>query len=62
MSKVRNFGKERKELQKQGLCPSWMTTQGYQLLATKYLNGGSKSPADQYRRIAKTLAQYIGDN
>ena len=62
MSKVRNFSKERKELQKQGLCPSWMTTQGYQLLATKYLNGGSKSPADQYRRIAKTLAQYVGDN
>ena len=60
--KVRNFGKERKELQKQGLAPKWLTTQGYQLLATKYLNEGSKSPADQYRRIAKTLAQYVGDN
>ena len=60
--KVRNFGKERKELQKQGLAPNWLTTQGYQLLATKYLNEGSKSPADQYRRIAKTLAQYVGDN
>lgn len=60
--KVRNFSKERKELQKQGLAPKWLTTQGYQLLATKYLNEGSKSPADQYRRIAKTLAQYVGDN
>ena len=60
--KVRNFSKERKELQKQGLAPNWLTTQGYQLLATKYLNEGSKSPADQYRRIAKTLAQYVGDN
>lgn len=60
--KVRNFGKERKELQKQGLAPNWLTTQGYQLLATKYLNEGSKSPADQYRRIAKTLSQYVGDN
>ena len=60
--KVRNFGKERKELQKQGLAPNWLTTQGYQLLATKYLNEGSKSPADQYRRIAKTLAQCVGDN
>lgn len=60
--KVRNFGKERKELQKQGLAPNWLTTQGYQLLATKYLNEGSKSPDDQYRRIAKTLAQYVGDN
>jgi len=60
--KVRNFSKDRKELQKQGLAPNWLTTQGYQLLATKYLNEGSKSPADQYRRIAKTLAQYVGDN
>ena len=60
--KVRNFSKERKELQKQGLAPNWLTTQGYQLLATKYLNEGSKSPADQYRRIAKTLSQYVGDN
>ena len=60
--KVRNFSKERKEIQKQGLAPNWLTTQGYQLLATKYLNEGSKSPADQYRRIAKTLAQYVGDN
>lgn len=60
--KVRNFSKERKELQKQGLAPNWLTTQGYQLLATKYLNEASKSPADQYRRIAKTLAQYVGDN
>ena len=32
------------------------------MLATKYLNEGSKSPADQYRRIAKTLSQYVGDN
>jgi len=60
--RVRNFSKERKELQKQGLAPNWLTTQGYQLLATKYLNEGSKSPADQYRRIAKTLSQYVGDN
>jgi len=58
MVKVRNFSKERKQLQKDGLCPSWMTTQGYQLLATKYINGESKSPKDQYERIAKTLAKH----
>ena len=58
MGKVRNFSKERKDLQKQGLAPEWLTSQGYQLLATKYLNGDSKSPKDQYNRIAKTLAQY----
>lgn len=62
MGKVRDFSKERKELQANGLAPMWMSTQGYQLLATKYLNEGSKSPKDQYQRIAKTLAQYVGDN
>lgn len=61
MGKVRNFSKERKSLQEQGLAPEWLTTQGYQLLATKYINGESKNPNDQYRRIAKTLAQYVGD-
>lgn len=59
MSKgVRNYSKERKDLQKQGLAPEWMTTMGWQLFAEKYLNGDSKNPKDQYQRIAKTLAQY----
>lgn len=61
MVKVRNFSKERKSLQEQGLAPEWLTTQGYQLLVTKYINGESKNPKDQYQRIAKTLAQYVGD-
>lgn len=61
VSKVRDFSKERKELQAKGLAPDWLSTQGYQLLATKYLNEGSKNPKDQYERIAKTLAQYVGD-
>ena len=61
MGKVRNFSKERKSLQEQGLAPEWLTTQGYQLLTTKYINGESKNPKDQYQRIAKTLAQYVGD-
>lgn len=58
MSKVRNFSKERKQLQKDGLAPAWMTTMGWQLFATKYLNGECKTPRDQYGRIARTLAQY----
>ena len=62
MSKVRNFSKERKELQAKGECPLWMSTQGYQLFATKYLSGDSKTPKDQYKRIAKTLAQYVEGN
>ena len=59
MSKgVRNYSKERKDLQTQGLAPDWMTTMGWQLFSEKYLNGDSKNPKDQYKRIAKTLAQY----
>ena len=58
MSKQRNFSKERKELQKQGLCPNWMTTMGWQLFSQKYLNGDCKNPKEQYQRIAKTLAEH----
>ena len=58
MSKQRNFGKERKQMQKEGTCPAWMTTMGWQLFSEKYLNGDCKTPKDQYTRIAKTLAQY----
>ena len=58
MSKQRNYSKERKELQKQGLAPRWMTTMGWQLFSQKYLNGDCKNPKEQYQRIAKTLAKY----
>ena len=58
MSKQRNYSKERKELQKQGLAPQWMTTMGWQLFSQKYLNGNCKNPKEQYQRIAKTLAKH----
>lgn len=58
VKKVKDFSKERKELQSKGLAPHFMTTQGYQLFFEKYLNGDSKNPKDQYMRIAKVLAQY----
>ena len=58
MSKQRNYSKERKELQKQGLTPQWMTTMGWQLFSQKYLNGDCKNPKEQYQRIAKTLAKH----
>lgn len=58
MSKVRNYSLERKKMQKDGVCPDWMTTMGWQLFSEKYLNGDSKNPKDQYQRIAKTLAEY----
>lgn len=53
----RDFSKERKDLQEKGLAPSWFTTMGWQLFSQKYLNGDSKTPKDQYQRIAKTLAK-----
>lgn len=53
----RDFSKERKDLQDKGLAPSWFTTMGWQLFSQKYLNGDSKTPKDQYHRIAKTLAK-----
>lgn len=53
----RDFSLERKELQSKGLAPKWFTTMGWQLFSQKYLNGDSKTPKDQYQRIAKTLAK-----
>ncbi|QFP93553.1 ribonucleotide reductase (IA) alpha subunit [Edwardsiella phage vB_EtaM_ET-ABTNL-9] len=53
----RDFSSERKELQSKGLAPKWFTTMGWQLFSQKYLNGDSKTPKDQYQRIAKTLAK-----
>ena len=53
----RDFSKERKDLQEKGLAPKWFTTMGWQLFSQKYLNGDSKTPKDQYQRIAKTLAK-----
>lgn len=55
---VPDFSKERKKLQAEGLAPEWMATAGWQLMKKKYLNAGSKTPKDQYQRIAKTLAKY----
>lgn len=53
----RDFSSERKELQSKELAPEWFTTMGWQLFSQKYLNGDSKTPKDQYQRIAKTLAK-----
>ena len=58
---VPDFSKERKKMQANGDAPMWMATAGWQLMKKKYLNAGSKTPRDQYSRIAKTLAQYMPD-
>lgn len=52
------LGKERKEGQKQGTIPEWMTTAGYQLLSQKYVEKG-QTILDRYKTIAKTAAKHM---
>ena len=48
---------ERKQLQKDGKAPSWLTTAGYQLLTSRnYLNVG-ETPIDMYKRIAERASE-----
>lgn len=58
MSLYKQLSKERKELQKIGELPDWMTTPGYQLLKEKYLNPGESFNARIYS-IANTAASYM---
>lgn len=52
------LSKERKRLQKEGEMASWWSTGAWQLFKGKYLHQAD-TPKQQYKRIAKTLAQYI---
>lgn len=58
---IRDFSKERKDMQANGTCPMWMTTAGWQLFSEKYLNGGCVTPLEQYKRISSTIAEYAPD-
>ena len=61
MSTIYNrLSEERKKLQKEGNCPNWYTTGGYQMFKEKYLYQAS-NPREQYERIAKTLACHTPD-
>lgn len=51
------LSKERKDLQKRGLCPPFYTTGGYQLLKSKYLDEG-ETPLERYSNVAYTAALY----
>ncbi len=51
------LSKERKALQKNGECPLFFTTAGWQLFKEKYLYQAS-TPRQQYQRIARTLAKH----
>jgi ribonucleoside-diphosphate reductase alpha chain len=57
LSRYEKLSFRRKELQKQGLAPEWMTTAGYQLLVNKsYLLPGEE-PRDMYLRVANRAAK-----
>lgn len=54
------LSEERKKLQKEGLCPDWWTTGGYQLFKEKYQYQAA-NPKEQYERIARTLSAHTPD-
>ena len=57
MTKYERLSHERKQLQRENLAPSWLSTSGLQLLTEKhYLDIGEK-PIDMYTRIAKRAAE-----
>lgn len=57
MNKYERLSHQRKQLQKDGLAPEWMTTAGYQLLTeNNYLNT-AETPYDMYSRIAHRAAE-----
>lgn len=55
------LSKERKALQEAGEMAGWWSTGAWQLFKAKYLFE-AKTPREQYRRIADTLAQYVEGN
>jgi ribonucleoside-diphosphate reductase alpha chain len=56
----KDLSEKRKELQEQGLVPSWYTTGGYQMFADKYeYDTNGKSVKGQFERIAATAAKHL---
>lgn len=56
----RKLSDKRKELQEQGLVPSWYTTGGYQMFVEKYeYETHGRSVRGQFERIAKTAAAHL---
>ena len=53
------LSEERKQLQEEGLLPTWFTTAGWQLFKEKYL--WAATPKEQYVHIAATLAAHTDD-
>lgn len=52
------LSEERKQGQRAGTIPSWMSTAGYQMFKQKYL-WGADTPKEQFERIAATAAKHV---
>lgn len=61
MSIREQLKEERTKLQKEGLVPSWMTTDGWGLFKSKYSVEGEKGFKGRAETIAKTLAKHSPD-
>lgn len=57
MNKYEKLSHKRKQLQSDGLAPSWFTTAGYQLVSEQTYLDVAETPFDMYTRIANRAAQ-----
>ena len=57
VNKYERLSHQRKQLQKSGLAPEWMSTAGYQLLTENNYPDVAETPRDMYTRIAKRAAE-----
>lgn len=60
MNEFEKLSKERKDLQKAGEVPEWMTTQGYIMFVRKYAYN-NETVKGAFHRIASTLAEHYPD-
>jgi ribonucleoside-diphosphate reductase alpha chain len=56
-TKYERLSHKRKQLQNDGLAPSWLSTAGYQLLVNQNYLDTAETPKDMYTRIAKRAAE-----
>lgn len=57
MSKYEQLSHKRKQLQADGLAPTWMSTASYQLLSNQNYLNTAETPKDMYERIALRAAE-----
>lgn len=55
----KGLGRERKQLQEEGLIPKWYTTMGWQMFKEKYATSEHPTIFDTYWRIANAAAKHM---